>query len=188
MRYGLDIKVEQIDEHLLDKLSQFQLQKRIAFGTKKFRSSKISWINDESIRKDFLNIAQKVNVDAKWFLNIFYCEPLQMTFYDEGDYYCWHIDQGLPNLYPDSNFYGCRKISMTLFLSDPEEYDGGEFDLEIGRPLMEGEEDKYERVQSYKGKKGTAIFFKSDYWHQVRPIKSGNRKSLVAWFAGSPYV
>ena len=105
-----------------------------------------------------------------------------MTFYDEGDYYCWHIDQGLPVLYSDNNFLGCRKISMTLFLSDPEEYDGGEFDIEVGCPMLE------DRVHTYKERKGTAIFFKSDFWHQVRPIKSGNRKSLVAWFVGSPYV
>ena len=182
MRYGLDTKVEQIDDHLLNKLSEFELQKSFAYGTKKFRSSKISWINDESIRKSFLNIAQQVNLDAKWFLNIFHCEPLQMTFYDEGDYYCWHIDQGLPVLYSDNNFLGCRKISMTLFLSDPEEYDGGEFDIEVGCPMLE------DRVHTYKERKGTAIFFKSDFWHQVRPIKSCNRKSIVAWFVGSPYV
>ena len=34
MKYGLDTKVVEIDEHLLNKLSQFQLQKRVAFGSK----------------------------------------------------------------------------------------------------------------------------------------------------------
>ena len=75
-----------------------------------------------------------------------------------------------------------RKISMSLFYSDLSEYGGGELDLEIYKP---GTEPRYE---SFRLEKGSAIFFQSDQWHRVRPVTSGVRKSIVAWFVGPPYV
>jgi PKHD-type hydroxylase len=74
-----------------------------------------------------------------------------------------------------------RKISMTLFMNDPSEYEGGEFDLEIYKPETDC------RYETFKLKRGSAIFFQSDVWHRVRPVKSGVRKSIVAWFYGPPY-
>jgi len=35
---------------------------------------------------------------------------------------------------------------------------------------------------------GSVIVFPSFLYHQVTPILSGTRKSLVAWFTGRPYV
>ena len=35
--------------------------------------------------------------------------------------------------------------------------------------------------------KGFAIFFQSDRWHRVRPVSSGVRKSLVAWYSGPTF-
>ena len=45
-----------------------------------------------------------------------------------------------------------------------------------------------ERSVKFKESKGTVMFFPSDTWHKVNPVKSGVRKSLVTWFGGSPYV
>jgi PKHD-type hydroxylase len=67
-------------------------------------------------------------------------------------------------------------------LSDPSEYEGGELDLEFGKP-----NDK-PRYTSFKLPKGGLVFFQSDVWHRVCPITSGVRKSLVAWFSGPPYI
>ena len=92
-----------------------------------------------------------------------------MTVYD------WHVDQ-----HPKPVRGNVRKISMTLFLND--DYEGGEFDLEIYRP------DADPRYKTFKLKPGSAIFFQGDQWHRVRPVTSGIRKSLVAWFYGPPYV
>ena len=68
---------------------------------------------------------------------------------------------------------------MPLFLN--EDYEGGEFDLEIYKPETDP------RYKTFKSKAGSAIFFQSDQWHRVRPIISGTRESLVAWFYGPPY-
>ena len=75
-----------------------------------------------------------------------------------------------------------RKISLTVFLNDHEEYEGGELELELYGPLAE------ERSVKFKEPKGTVIFFPSDTWHKVNTVTSGVRKSLVTWFGGSRYV
>jgi PKHD-type hydroxylase len=66
-----------------------------------------------------------------------------------------------------------RKISMTLLLSDPKDFEGGELELidDKKRPNL---------------KRGYAIFFASFIRHRVKPIIKGNRKSLVMWFGGPP--
>ena len=68
---------------------------------------------------------------------------------------------------------------MSLFLN--EDYEGGDFDLELYKPGTDP------RFESFKLPKGSAIFFQADQWHRVRPVTSGVRKSIVAWFYGPPY-
>jgi PKHD-type hydroxylase len=65
---------------------------------------------------------------------------------------------------------------MTLLLSDPSEFTGGELTFsEMGndKPLPM--------------KQGQAIFFASFLRHKVAPVKKGVRKSLVMWFGGPPF-
>ena len=155
------------------------------------RSSEVAWIKDPEHSKVFFDIAQHINKLCGWNVGIKECEPMQYTFYNQiGDHYDWHIDQSGPRPYPEKDSLivrpgknlKVRKISMTVWLSEPDEYEGGEFELELYGP------DAKERTKSFKEKKGRAIFFLSDMWHKVHPIKSGARKSLVAWFIGDPYV
>ena len=66
-----------------------------------------------------------------------------------------------------------RKLSVTVQLSDPSEYEGGGFEfLECPNP------DESSR------KKGTVLVFPSYLKHRVLPVTKGTRKSLVAWFEG----
>ena len=149
------------------------------------RSCKVDWIEGEELRNLLLNLCHQANVNAEWNLQILGAEGLQYTVYDEGDHYNWHVDaQGhlksqMMGMCPDTPV---RKISLTVFLNDPEEYEGGELELELFGPLAK------ERSVKFKEPKGTVIFFPSDTWHKVNPVKSGVRKSLVTWFGGSPYV
>ena len=69
-----------------------------------------------------------------------------------------------------------RKISMTLLLSDPSEFTGGD--------LLFADANQKEPVQL---KQGQAIFFASFLRHKVAPVKKGVRKSLVMWFGGPPF-
>ncbi len=91
-------------------------------------------------------------------------EPLQLAEYSDGGEYGWHMDTG-----PGSA--DLRKLSASVQLSAPEDYDGG--DLEIwGSPAID-------RAQ------GTAVVFPSYQLHRVRPVTRGVRRSLVAWATGS---
>ena len=140
------------------------------------RKGKVSWIINDDLKQYFFDSLQEINIAAKWYLNITSISDIQYGIYDVGDYYNWHIDQ-----FTGPNEGDVRKISMTCFLN--EDYGGGELDIELNKPDC-----KDGRYLSFKEKSGSIIFFHSDAWHRVRPVTSGIRKSLVAWFSGPAYV
>ena len=138
------------------------------------RSSEVAWVRDMDLLSMLMRMSKQINRSANWNLNLAGIEPVQFGIYGEGDFYDWHVDQ-----HPKPVRGMVRKISMSLFLND--DYEGGEFDLEIYRP------DADPRYKTFKLKPWSAIFFQGDQWHRVRPITSGVRKSIVAWFYGPPY-
>ena len=88
------------------------------------RSTKIAWIpgNEENawLYRKLTDVILAAN--EKWFgFELHNIEGLQYSVYNEGDFYDAHVDhhyQG-PGQYP-------RKLSFTLQLTDPSEYEGGE--------------------------------------------------------------
>lgn len=98
-------------------------------------------------------------------------EPFQYTVYEgaEGGYYGWHVDVGEKNYEP-------RKISISLQLSDPSGYEGGDLVLQAGAGEFSAEKAR-----------GTLIAFPSFVPHRVTPVTSGTRKSLVVWVAGPEF-
>tara|TARA_Y100001937_G_C7069610_1_gene307737 strand:- start:328 stop:894 length:567 start_codon:yes stop_codon:yes gene_type:complete len=140
------------------------------------RISQQAWIREVRFCQMFIDIAKSMNVSNLWNLDIQGVEPIQYGVYPAGGKYDWHVDQ-----HPQPVQGMVRKISMSLFMNDPTDYKGGEFDLELYKPETDC------RYETFKLKKGSAIFFQSDVWHRVRPVKSGVRKSIVAWFYGPPY-
>lgn len=89
---------------------------------------------------------------------------------EDGGHLDWHMDIGVFGV-------NRRKIATTVQLSDPSEYDGGEFEIWIGGQ---------DPIQVPR-KKGDVICFPSFYMHRVKPIKRGKRKSLVFWTGGRPF-
>ena len=86
-------------------------------------------------------------------------EIIQITTYEEGEYYNWH---------KDGSGVGFRKLSLTMQLNDPSEYEGGEFEFEdFGVMEME---------------KGDACLFAPNLKHRVKPVTKGVRHSIVSWF------
>ena len=188
MRYVEIYRVIELDEYVLKKIdktiSNMDLQIKKSLVNKEalsgrdpnIRISKQAWIKDVSFCKSFYDIGQKVNELCRWNFYVKGIEPIQYGLYSDGGKYDWHVDQGPPK------GGSIRKISMTLFMNNPDEYEGGEFDLELFHP------EKKPRYETFKLKKGSAIFFQSDVWHRVRPVSSGMRKSLVAWYSGPPFI
>ena len=82
----------------------------------------------------------------------------------------WHYDLG------ERGFAARRKVSVTVQLSDPREYDGG--DLELMDGTMGGGSTMAPAEQ------GCAAAFPSYLLHRVTPVTRGVRYVVVAWFAG----
>ena len=66
-----------------------------------------------------------------------------------------------------------RKLSVSLQLSDPNDYDGGDLVINTGGGL-----------QKMKREQGTITVFPSYNLHKVMPIERGTRYSLVGWVSG----
>lgn len=138
-----------------------------------YRLSEISWILDnpetEWIYRRISQYAKIANQEM-WNFDIWgYQDSLQYTkYYGNGGHYDWHADLG-PGI---SN----RKLSCVLQLSTPEEYDGGELQMNPGGNII-----------SVPKRLGNLCFFPSFLLHRVTPLNSGTRKSLVTWLCGANF-
>jgi PKHD-type hydroxylase len=92
---------------------------------------------------------------------------VQLARYDSADqgFYDWHTDfAGIKPL---------RKLSVSIQLSAPGDYEGGDLELQYGT-----EPHKLDR------RRGAFIVFPSFMLHRVTPVTRGTRWSLVAWILG----
>ena len=147
--------------------------------SKNTRKSKIAWISDAYLREQLFYSVDLYN-KQNWNYDLDGCDLVQYGTYSDGGFYDWHVDEEA-EIEPINGKYLVRKLSMTIWLNDPDEYEGGEFDIEIKNPKSEV------RYETLKLSKGSIIIFPSDKWHRVRPVTSGVRKSLVTWFRGPPF-
>jgi PKHD-type hydroxylase len=77
-----------------------------------------------------------------------------------------------------------RKISMTVNLNVPGEYEGGNLKFDYG---MHTEKDRRFHECEEIRPQGSIIVFPSFLDHCVTPILSGTRYSLVLWSLGAPW-
>jgi PKHD-type hydroxylase len=120
----------------------------------------------------------EANEAAGWKLDITGAEDYQIAVYKSGDFYGRHIDSlGIhaarwhaPN--NDVLHNKARKISLSVALNDPSEYEGGELDIWQRGAVSQNI--------------GTMNFFPSYITHEVKPVTKGTRYSLVLWFLGPP--
>ena len=149
--------------------------KNTGVNDKKKRITTISWIpfnrpDTVPMYKTIESWIRNINMNHFGFDGIQITEQAQYTEYPKGAFYEWHTDNDVDmRLQPP-----VRKISMTLLLSDENDFEGGDLEMidDKKRPKM---------------KRGHAIFFASFVRHRVTPVKKGNRKSLVMWFGGPPF-
>ena len=102
-------------------------------------------------------------------------EPAQVSRYKEGQFYKKHMDFG-PNR---DNATHTRKLSLTLQLSDSDEYEGGDLVLNTEGLDVNGKD-----TFTFSRAKGSIIVFDSKVVHGVTPVTSGIRHSLVKWVHG----
>ena len=147
--------------------------KQGAYDTKK-RITTISWIPFKAL-PDMYRIIERtmnqVNGNHFGYEGMTITETAQFTEYPKGGFYDWHMDAEVNCQFEPP----VRKLSMTILLSNPSEFEGGalEFMTEGNTPpnLIQGQ----------------AIFFCSLLRHRVNKVKKGIRRSLVMWFGGTPF-
>ena len=127
---------------------------------KKKRTTTISWIPFDKLPQMYKKVEHQlslVNLNHFGFENVQITEPAQFTEYPKGGFYDWHMDL---NAFGQEGQNPIRKISMTLLLSDPKDFTGGDLlfsEMGDNKPLPL--------------KQGQAIFFASFLRHKVAPVK-----------------
>jgi PKHD-type hydroxylase len=155
---------------------------------KKKRDSDIVWLNERWIYNAIHPFIHQANKNANWNFEWSFSESCQFTKYKKGQYYDWHCDSwDRPYHKPEEpNSHGKqRKLSVTLSLSNDKDYSGGEleFDMRNKDPDKKTNTHVLKEIRS----KGSLVVFPSDVWHRVKPVKRGERNSLVIWNLGYPF-
>ena len=141
------------------------------------RKNGVAWVG---VKPELAQIWEKISttvseVNRRFFnfdLTGFH-EPMQLSSYlgDQNNHYDWHTDasphdQKVP-----------RKLSMALLLSDPKEFEGGQFQVKVSS----------DEVKNLDMVRGRAWFFPSYILHRVSPVTRGLRRSAVLWVGGPPF-
>ena len=152
------------------KLEEAQIAK--GETNKDIRESQIAWLYGTDIEFAFRRVTDAIlNINNQFFnFDLFgIAEGFQFTRYDAPTgHYGMHIDKVINGT--------IRKLSLTIQLSSPNDYEGGELALHtsIEADLMPKD-------------LGKIVVFPSYVLHEVRPVTKGTRYSLVAWVTGKPF-
>ena len=173
------------------------------------RDSEICWLDDKWLYDLITPKIFEANKLAGWNWKLDCSELFQFTKYNDTGFYGWHMDGGsdhnakykrylygvtdypcglngeLPPNYAMSNDYigKVRKVSVTINITDGEDYEGGDLQFDYGRHA-EVETEKCIQARS----QGSMIVFPSFLPHCVTPVTKGTRYSLVLWVLGEPWV
>ncbi|MFO1246914.1 MAG: 2OG-Fe(II) oxygenase [Alphaproteobacteria bacterium] len=125
-------------------------------------SPQSSWLYDRIQR-----VARALNDRSYQFDLRGFSENMQYTIYHgaEGGHYGWHVDHGPLKVQ--------RKFSISVQLSDPDDYDGCDLEFQAGN-----------KIETAPRTKGAIVGFPSYVLHRVTPCTRGTRKALVAWTTG----
>ena len=142
------------------------------------RSSSIKWIPPNEqwawLYEKLMNMIIEAN-DAIWHFDLHnLTDYIQYTEYyaEKGGHYNWHQDIGPGEM-------SKRKISITVQLSDPDEYEGGDLEYFKG-----GDPEKADKAPRGKG---VVFIFPSYMMHRVTKVTKGTRRSFVLWVGGEHY-
>ena len=171
------------------------------------RDSEVAWMNNQWLYDRVYPLLAQANKQAGWNYEYDVSESFQFTKYGLNQFYGWHADgnschfgkykRAIPGVtpkdkngrYPTSytdnkNMIGkIRKLSMTINLNKPGEYEGGNLKFDFG-PHSTGE--RYHECVEIRPQ-GSVIIFPSYIYHQVTPVTKGTRYSLVLWTLGKPF-
>lgn len=139
-----------------------------------YRRGKICWLDEKKYEYVFDEIWKVARIaNERWFdFHLTGLECVQFSKYqDDGrGFYKKHQDVFWLNSTPHH-----RKLTCVLQLSNPDSYTGGD--------LILHDCDQYPDVNDLR-QQGNLIFFPSFLYHEIMPVLSGERYSLVSWIYG----
>jgi PKHD-type hydroxylase len=143
-------------------------------GESDVRNSKVSWLYPidkmEWVFRRVTDITLSLNEKFFKFDLFGLNEGFQFTNYQApSGKYEKHVDRAVD--------MAIRKLSISIQLTNPEEYEGGEL------CLYDGGEDGTVMDKT----QGTLIIFPSYVLHEVMPVTKGERNSLVTWVTGKQF-
>lgn len=107
------------------------------------------------------------------------CEPPQFLRYKAGDFFVRHQDGNTRQL--DFDHLRVRRISIVVFLNDfsaePREgcYSGGVLNFY-------DQEENQTTTFGLEGETGLLVAFTAETFHEVLPVTSGERFTIISWF------
>lgn len=136
------------------------------------RQTSVGWFTEKDWVFDLMReFAMRVN--ATWGFDITENDPMQFAVYRRGDFFEWHKDM----LRVRQTMI--RKISVVLQLDAPGAYVGGKLEF------LDNDHGVF--VPQSFAQQGSVAVFSPLLKHRVTPLKSGERRSLTAWFKGPPF-
>lgn len=176
---GLPSKVLDYMEEELDKTCKLEDLKaggNLDYAVRDCRGAAL--YPDQWVAAMLSNVVREINEKFFRYDLTHWADYIQYTVYDtQGSHYKWHCDaKNSYNQGTSEKVTNIRKLSISVVLSDPNSYEGGELQFH-----------NINSLHSCKPERGTAIIFPSTTPHRVRPLKSGVRKSIVGWMGGPPW-
>lgn len=165
---GSPASIMRTDEKLLDENARRTMTKPVSEETRALMSDKFAGIKGE--------------LEAWFDVELSRPQDPQFLHYRVGDFFQCHTDKGMnPRNPPEVKD---RLVSAIVFLNDekdepaPGSYTGGSFIIYgiLNDPRFEN--------QGFKatGAEGSLIAFRSEMFHEVTPVTSGGRFTVVSWF------
>ena len=139
------------------------------------RKTNVRWVdNSKLITKLIYGFVHEAN-DLFFHYDITNHEKMQFGEYVVGGHYKYHKDTVCAS---GEEVFPCRKLSVSVLLSDPKDSKGGEF------VIYNGDEEPLKPLKE----QGSVIVFDSRDFHKVEPVTSGVRYSLVMWATGPLFI
>jgi SM-20-related protein len=120
-------------------------------------------------------LQQKSALEQHFRISLTDCERPQFLRYEKGDFFVRHQDGNTKQL--DFDHLRIRRISIVVFLNDfstepkPDCYSGGLLNF-------------YDQNGAFglQGETGMLVAFTAETMHEVSPVTSGERFTIISWF------
>ena len=147
-------------------------------GYENIRSTRVAWMErGEKTEALYRRLEDAVLLlNARFFrFDLSGLAHFQYALYGgpEGGHFDWHKDYGRD---PSDPGREPRKLTLSLQLSDPADYQGCELQARAGH-----------QIDTAPKTRGTLIAFPANVLHQVTPIRAGIRRALVIWALGPEF-